>query len=279
MMMKKFRKIYVEITNICNMKCSFCPDTKRVKAVMALRDFEHVAMQIKSYTDYVYLHVKGEPLLHPELKEIIDICKKYNLYVNISTNGILIKDKVEILKGIRQINVSLHSFEKDDPQGLQEYLADVINSCEILAKSGVIVRYKLWNDKQGIDNNSIFQVLGVRYNLDISNMLCNKDIKLKDNVFLSIKAPFKWPNLLDDNKEEGTCYGLRRQIAILVDGTVVPCCVDNEGDINLGNIFSNNLEDILNTDKAKKIKMDFENNKCSHDLCKKCEYRMRVTQM
>ena len=116
--MKKFRKVYVEITNICNMNCSFCPETKRAKAFMKCEDFEHVLNEIEPFTDYVYLHVKGEPMLHPNLKEILSLCEKYNLKVNISTNGTLLKDKYELLKDIRQLNVSLHSFEKQDEKRL-----------------------------------------------------------------------------------------------------------------------------------------------------------------
>lgn len=281
--MKKFRKVYVEITNICNMHCSFCPETKRAKAFMQAKDFEYVAKQILPFTDYVYLHVKGEPMLHPDLKEILDICEKYNLKVNISTNGTLLKDKYELLKNIRQLNVSLHSFEKEDDVKLEEYITDTLNASDKLAKAGVIIRYKLWNVKENgstsnsTSNEKILHMLNERYNAKIQNTVYDKDIKLNDNVFLSIKTPFKWPNMKDNSKQDTTCYGLKQQIAILVDGTVVPCCVDNDGDINLGNIFETNLETILNSDKALSIKKGFEDNKCVHSLCKKCEYRIRVT--
>jgi len=275
--MKKFRKIYVEITNICNMNCSFCPETKRAKATMSLTEFQHIAKQISEYTDYVYLHVKGEPLLHPNLKEVLNTCEKYNLKVNISTNGTLLKEKWDILKNIRQLNVSLHSFENSDGEKLEIYLDNVFSSVDKLNNEGVIIRYKLWNDTTINNNEKIIRKLEQKYNVNIIGTLYENDIKLKDNVFLSIKEPFKWPDLQSIVVKEGKCYGLRNQIAILVDGTVVPCCVDNNGDIDLGNIFESSLEQILNTDKAKRIKQDFENNKCAHELCKKCGYRNYVT--
>ena len=258
------------------MHCSFCPETNRSKATMSVNNFENVARQIAQYTDYVYLHVKGEPLLHPQLKEILDICKRYNLKVNISTNGTLLSEKYLLLKEIRQLNISLHSFEDNNDEKLNSYLSNILNCVDYLVKEGVIVRYKLWNAQNGKDNNKIIEVLENWYNLKITTTSYNKDIKLKDKVFLSIKAPFKWPDLQDETKDESTCYGLRQQIAILVDGTVVPCCVDNNGNINLGNIFENSLEEILNTDIVKQIQTGFENNKCVHDLCKKCEYRIGV---
>jgi len=277
--MKRFRKIYIEITNICNMRCSFCPETSRAKATMSAKDFEYVARQIVPYTDYVYLHVKGEPLLNPELKGILDICKKYNLKINISTNGTLLENKYEILKGIRQLNVSLHSFENSDEEKLYNYLTQVLDVCEKLSDKGVIIRYKLWNGQDSkIKNNNgkIIKTLEERYNTKITDTLYTKDIKLNNNTFLSIKAPFKWPDKQTQDNQEGTCYGLRQQIAILVDGTVVPCCVDNNGDIPLGNVFEETLEEILNSKKAEDIKKGFENNKCVASLCKKCEYRNYV---
>lgn len=275
--MKKFRRIYVEITNICNMHCSFCPETNRAKATMSTNSFEYIASEICKYTDYVYLHVKGEPLLHPNLEEILGICEKYNLKVNISTNGTLITKRKELLKNIRQINISLHSFENKSQIELEEYLEQILNAADELEKSGVIIRYKLWNDNTINNNNSIISKLSQKYSVDITSATAGKDIKLGDNIYLSIKTPFTWPEINSSVRQESTCYGLRQQIAILVDGTVVPCCVDNNGDINLGNIFETSLDQILCSSKAEKIKKDFENNKCSHDLCKRCEYRNYVT--
>lgn len=274
--MKRFRKIYIEITNICNMHCSFCPETTRAKAFMSVQQFEYIAKQIEPYTDYVYLHVKGEPLLHPNLDEILKICEKYKFKVNISTNGVLLDKSWKLLKNIRQINVSLHSFEDSNEQKLQKYLDNAISVTDCLNKQGVIIRYKLWNDKGVNNNKKIIQALEKKYNVNIQCASYNKDIQLKEGIFLSIKQPFKWPSIQDNNKLETTCYGLRNQIAVLVDGTVVPCCVDNNGDINLGNIFNSSLEEILNTDTANNIKLGFESNKCVHDLCKKCEYRVYV---
>lgn len=277
--MKRFRKIYIEITNICNMNCSFCPETTRAKAFMSAEQFEYIAKQIEPYTDYVYLHVKGEPLLHPNLDEILKICEKYKLKVNISTNGTLLEKTCELLKNIRQINISLHSFENSEEQKLERYLTNVLNTADYLSKEGVIVRYKLWNDNTINNNEKIIKMLERKYNTNIQCASYNKDIKLKEGVFLSVKQPFIWPDMQSTDKQETTCYGLRSQIAILVDGTVVPCCVDNNGDINLGNIFNTSLEQILNTEMAKNIRNDFEKNKCNHELCKKCEYRIAVTQM
>lgn len=282
--MKRFRKVYVEITNICNMHCSFCPETTRVKTFMRKEDFEHIASEIVKYTDYVYLHVKGEPLIHKELKEILDTCNKYGLKINISTNGTLLKEKSDILKeaNIRQLNLSLHSFEKQDTQDeeendkLNDYIENIVNVCNELARQGTIIRYKLWNQTKS-SNKEILEYLEKIYNVNLVNEPYERDKKLKDNVFLSIKTPFEWPDMKKEiENEKGTCYGLKAQIAILVDGTVVPCCVDNNGDIALGNVFKESLESILNSKRAQGILQGFKDNKCVETLCKKCEYRNTI---
>ena len=279
--MKRFRKIYVEITNICNMHCSFCPETTRAKAFMRKEDFKYVAEEIVKYTDFVYLHVKGEPLMHKELEEILNICNEYGLKVNISTNGTLLKDKKDILKNanIRQLNLSLHSFEKseniceEEQNALNSYIENIVSICNELAENGTIIRYKLWNQTKS-SNKEILEYLEKVYGMQLVNEPYKKDKKLKNNVFLSIKVPFEWPDINKEKEsEKGTCYGLKAQIAILVDGTVVPCCVDNNGDIPLGNIFKEPLDSILNSKRAQDILQGFKDNKCVEKLCKKCEYR------
>ena len=124
-----FKKIYIEITNICNLKCSFCPETKRKMQSMNLKDFEEIICKIHKYTKLVCLHVKGEPLLHSNLEQILAILEKYNLKTNITTNGTLIKEKLDIIKNskaVRQINFSIHSLMQN--QNLNENLDIIKNS-------------------------------------------------------------------------------------------------------------------------------------------------------
>lgn len=277
--MKRFRKVYIEITNICNKKCSFCPETKRAKAFMSVQDFEHIASQVKEVTDYVYLHVKGEPLIHPKIDEILDICNKYNLKINISTNATKLEEKLKVLQkaNIRQLNISLHSFEDLEKEEQKKYILKILNSCDTLSKENIIIRYKVWNVKENTkQSKGILENLSKYYNIQLPEEAGKKDIKLRDNIYLSIKEPFVWPDNNGKYQKEGKCYGLRHQMAILVDGTVVPCCVDNDGDIPLGNIFEQDLEEIINSKKAQDIKQGFENNKCIEELCKKCEYRNQI---
>ena len=208
---------------------------------MTVKKFKHILDEIKDYTNYIYLHVKGEPLLHPNIEDILDICNKQ---VNITTNGTLLEEKKEMLskkRCIRQINISLHSTDDD---------REIKKAAEFIANnSNIIIQYRQWNKNE------------------------KKRETLGKNIFLSIDKQFEWPDM---NREEiseiGTCYGLRQQIAILVDGTVVPCCLDNNGDIKLGNIFEEKFESIINTQRVRNIEEGFKQNKLEEELCRKCGY-------
>lgn len=257
-----FNRIYIEITNICNLKCSFCPITTRNKEFMSVSNFEVVLSKIKNYTKHIYLHVKGEPLMHPNLDEILKLANAYDLNVNITTNARLLKDKIDILNNnkIRQINISLHSFNSVNE--IKELLPNV-------DKLKCYVSLRLWNNK---DNTEIYKLLESYYNKKID--LSSNRFSLSDKVFLSIEKLFDWPDINNEIiSEYGTCKGGKRQLAILVDGTIVPCCLDNEGIINLGNIFESSIQDILNTTRYKELINGFNNNKLNEELCKKCGYR------
>ena len=126
-MKKMFKKIYVEITNSCNLKCSFCSPVKKEKRFMTISEFEHILKEINAKTDYIYLHVKGEPLLHPNLEEFLKLAEKYELKVNLTTNGTLfpkLVDKLKACNSLRKINFSLHC-EQDNPNYLSEIFKNV----------------------------------------------------------------------------------------------------------------------------------------------------------
>ena len=277
-----FKKIYIEITNVCNLNCKFCPDTNRKKEFMSLENFEKVIKQIHKHTKLVALHVKGEPLLHSDLEQIFKILEKYNLKTNITTNGTLINKNIEIIKkakSVRQINFSLHSMMQNENLD-NKYLTNIFKNTEEL--NNIIISYRLWNlktIKENNINNSIIKEIEEYYNIkNLKQQLAeNEFIKVKENVFINQDIEFEWPDI---NKktiiEKGRCLALKDQIAILVDGTVVPCCLDNNGDIPLGNIFEETLEGILNKEKSTIIKNNFENGVVTCKLCKTCGFLKRL---
>ena len=274
--MKKFKKIYIEITNICNLNCSFCSKVNRKKESMDIDTFKNIIYKIKDYTDYVYLHVKGEPLLHPNIIELINICDKYNLKVNLTTNGILfpnLVDKLSQCKNLNKINFSLHS-----ENNINNYCEKIFESVEKLPNT-ITVIYRLWTLKNNqLDEKStdIVNKISKYYNLStevVEKTKNENNIKIKSTIYVDKDNEFEWPNLNSQNESDGYCFALKTQIAMLVDGTVDPCCLDNDGIIDFGNIKEKNMEEIINSNRFQKLKQSFQQKKPCEELCKKCRFK------
>jgi len=263
----KLKKIYIEVTNLCNLNCSFCAHTTRKKEFMTVDNFETILRKIKPYTDYIYLHVMGEPLLHPMINKIILLANKYDIKVNITTNGTLL-DRLNEDVDIRQINISLHSYSEQLDSN--NYLEKAFNKCEALAGSGVYINYRLWTK----GNYELKKKLEERYNVVIDDEDITKT--LDKNIFYSKENEFVWPiKRLGEGKcstFSTTCRALKDHIAILVDGTVVPCCLDNDGIIKLGNIYNDSLENIINSPLYQEMLNGFNNNKMINKLCENCTF-------
>lgn len=274
--MKKFKKIYVEITNVCNLSCSFCPKTTRKSEFMTVESFKKIAIEVKKHSDYIYLHIKGEPLFHKNIEEIFAICDNLELKICLTTNGTLIKKHEEFLKNaksLHKIHISLHSFEACEISlSLDEYIENIT---DFISKSSAICVLRLWNDG-GMDdlNISICKKLKQKLLLDFDILMkLDTHIKIKEKCFVEYGQKFDWPNILkESDKENGFCQALKSQIGILVDGTVVACCLDNNGDINLGNIYKNTLQEIYDFSVSQTILKGFQNRKLTHKLCTTCGF-------
>ena len=280
-MKKRFKKIYIEITNRCNLNCSFCGKNKRDYRDMSLLEFELVINKIKKYTDYIYLHVKGEPLLYSNLDSLLSICDNYNIKVNITTNGVFLKEKLSVLMNhfcIRQINISLHS-----ENNKKNYFLDVFSSGKILSTK-MFISYRIWDLKEYKLNKKSTEIVNKIiefYNLSpviVDKLYNDKNIKIASNTFVNKENIFTWPDVDNDILVDGFCYGLKTHIAILSNGDIVPCCLDANGEIKLGNIFEDSLDDVLNGDIYKSLLKSFKDNKALHPLCKSCNFKNRFNK-
>jgi len=248
---------------------------------MTPAEFRLITQKIKPYTDYIYLHVMGEPLLHPGFEEMLMIAREAKLNVNITTNGSLINSKKSILLNnpIRQINISLHDAEENIPADQWEMYLQSVFDFAIEAAPATYINLRLWN--AGVNEstafnlfvlNKIAQQFGTSLN-DLTVKEKDKGIKLAPHIFLQHAARFEWPD--GEETRTGTtktCYALRDQIAVLADGTVVPCCLDADAHLKLGNIFSSDLSEILSSERALKIRNGFINNKITEEFCKSCGF-------
>ncbi|MBR3801883.1 MAG: radical SAM protein [Clostridia bacterium] len=272
-----YNKVYIEITNICNMNCSFCHGHSRVPRRMSKEEFKLILGKLTQHTKYIYYHLMGEPLTHPQLPDFIKLAGEYGYKSIITTNGTLLsKRKEELLSaGVHKVNISLHSFEDGDDDSYVSYVSSLADFAKAAAGAGTVVVFRLWN--KGFDggkNQTAYNIL--KENIDGEWAENTRGVRIRNKIHLEWGERFEWPDKGAGIKGKKVfCYGLKDQFGILVDGTVVPCCLDSDGVINLGNIFNEDIKDILCSKRATDMLEGFKCGNATEDLCKRCGYAQR----
>lgn len=275
--MKRFKKVYLEISNICNLQCSFCPGTKRKPMIMQESAFRLMLAKLRPWTDYLYFHLMGEPLCHPNLEQYLQLAYDAGFKVIITTNGSLLSKCGNILidNHVHKVNVSLHAFEAND---LAVPFATYLEDCMAFGKGAegkTIVCYRLWNGGGADQLNE--QILSTMHRAFPGEWVQEpRGIRIGQRIYLEYGDKFDWPDLsAADQGQEVFCYGLRDQIGVLCDGTVVPCCLDHDGDIALGNLLEQDLDAILASERSQAVYRGFSCGKATEELCRKCGYARR----
>lgn len=283
--MPNLKKAYLEITNVCNLHCDFCPGTRRKTGFLSPEGFGQLTTKLRPHVEYLYLHLMGEPLLHPDLPQLLDMAGEQRFKIMITTNGTLLSQRQALLcaaPAVHKVSISLHSFEGNEgvSEGLEGYLEQCIESAKALSAAGKICALRLWNldgeTTKGANtgNGAILSKLEQHFPRPWKEN--PRGITLAPKVYLEWGEKFEWPDLEASEGEGGVfCYGLRDQIGVLWDGTVVPCCLDHEGDIPLGNLYEQTLEEILNSPRAKALYDGFSCRRAVEELCRKCGYARR----
>ena len=287
-----FAKIYLEITNCCNLHCRFCPGTTRPRHFLSLEEFAVLAGKLRSHSDYLYLHVMGEPLLHPDLAEILRICEDLHFRVILTTNGTLLREKEELLlssPALYKVNISLHSFEGNE--GNSNFTADdYFDSCFTFADhasaKGILCIFRLWNEKSAAlpqlkpknrQNDAILTRLQSAFPDPWTKN--TKGYRIRHRLHIEWDEIFAWPDLAAPfSMESHGCYALRDHIAVLCDGSVIPCCLDSEGTLTLGNLFREDLPEILASPRANAIREGFRQGNAAENLCRRCGYAARFAK-
>ena len=274
---KKYSRVYVEITNICNRNCSFCPGTVREPKRMSLDEFKKIADSLVGVTDYIYMHVMGEPLTHPELPEFIKYATTLGFKCAVTTNGTLVSKRADelIASGVYKVNLSVHSFESGEEDKYLSYISDLCAFADKASHGGVLTVLRLWN--KGYDgglNDKTLEIM--KEKLRGEWKWGSRGARIRHKLHLEYGDRFDWPDseapLLGDSV---FCYGLRDHFGILCDGRVIPCCLDREGEITLGNIFDTPIREILSSEMAENILSGFDRRCAVEDLCKRCGYARR----
>jgi len=243
---------------------------------MTLQEINQALDQIKEVTDYVYLHLKGEPLLHPDFNEILALCEKKQLYVQLVTNGTFLNQYPDLIhqKCLRKISFSLHSIPYQSLDA-EDYITPILKFAENASiLDGPYVELRFWNIDH-LDKKSEICLNTIKKLHPLIETSRPGSFKWLKNVYIHFDSQFQWPSEASANDSSGTCQGARSMIGILCDGTVVPCCLDDQGTINLGNIFTHPLSQILQSPRLCAMQKGFKERKLIEPLCQKCTYRHR----
>ena len=273
-------RCYLEITNICNLNCLFCPKTDRVKRKLTLEEFDLLTDRLWGQVRFLYFHLMGEPFLHPLLPRFIQIAREKEFVPVLTTNGTLLEKGTEIIEAHpHKIQMSLHSYEANAGKEVESYINKVISFAKEAAKRGVIVVLRLWN-QGGYDSINERVIDLIARHLPQPWTERHDGWKLAQNIYVEYDRMFEWPDSQHAGYEGNKmfCYALRNQIGVLVDGSVVPCCLDHNGDIILGNLFEQSLDEILASPRAKAIYDGFTRHEAVEELCRRCGYAAMTKQ-
>ena len=269
-----YSRAYVEITNICNMNCSFCHGHSRPPRQMTEEEYRRVLEQLSGKTKYIYHHLMGEPLIHPLLPRFIQMAIGAGFRPMLTTNGTLLDrfgDAV-LIPGLHKINISLHSFEGEMPDAHKRYIEKVAEFSKKAHEAGVLISLRLWNN--GHDegrNQTALDTLKEHFPHPWTEN--TRGYRLYEGIFLEWGDRFAWPDKeAPAGGDDLFCRGLKDHFGILSDGTVVPCCLDSDGVIAMGNVFTEELTDILSSPRATAMVEGFRRRKATEDLCRRCGY-------
>lgn len=273
-------RCYLEITNVCNLDCKFCPKTDRAKHRLSMEEFETLTDKLRGQIKFLYFHLMGEPFLHPHLSEFIQIARRKDFVPVLTTNGTLLARAQGVIDAHpHKIQISLHSHEGNAKENPEEYIRQVMTFAQEAASKGVLIVLRLWNQGGYDSENEAIHELIAQYQPQPWTAR-HDGWKLAENLYIEYDRMFEWPDAEHSEFEEKDvfCYALRNQIGVLVDGSVVPCCLDHAGDITLGNLFEQSLDEILASPRAKTLYDGFTQHVATEPLCKRCGYAVVTKQ-
>lgn len=284
-----FKRIYLEISNICNVQCSFCPVVEKDKKLMDPKEFAAILQQAAPLTEIIGLHLMGEPLAHPRFLDILAICEQYKAQIDLTTNGLLIRkyqDAIVHSPSIRQVNFSLQAFKDNFPtRDIAPYLRPIFEFVELAQeiRPALYTNLRLWNqESNAADNEDIYTRIEAHFNITINRNLELGLIKSKriwNRLYLHFDSRFEWPSfLLPHQGTQGRCHGTVNHIGIHADGSVVPCCLDKNAAIHLGNVKEQALEEILTSERFRRMREGFLQGIRVEDFCQHCTFINRFDQ-
>jgi radical SAM protein with 4Fe4S-binding SPASM domain len=303
--------VYIEITDVCNLNCSFCPcgkanssatphSTNKPREFMSTELFERCIAESATVAENVYFHVLGEPTLHPGFGQFLKKLEQTKLKLNLTTNGTTIARTGKLIlasPAVRQVNFSTHAYAELSPNDARSHLQDVLDFCKMASavRPDLYINLRLWNVGDAASdawNRTMLAMVNEAF-ANASNSanpsqqislehFCSrhKSFPVAGKIYLHQDSRFEWPELDESRAKStaGSCRALDTHVAILHDGRVVACCLDHSGQITLGNIADQSLAEILDSPAAKSLREGFEKHELRHPLCQSCSFCKRFSK-
>ncbi len=265
------KRVYLEITNACNLSCPFCT-YKKGNSFLTLEEIEDCLIQIRPFCDYIYLHILGEPLLHPDFEKTLDLLDSYGFKLQLVSNGTLLYKYPDILKHscLRKLSISLHSISNVDIDNKYFKTID-----RLIENNDKVIELRFY-DRDNLDDRLKNYLLELEERYGCSDTKRINSYKLKDNLYIYFEKMFRWPYINDPIiSKNGTCHGAIDMIAITSKLDVTICCLDPEAHNRIGNLKKDKLKDILESKEYLDYVESFRNHKLISKLCERCGYRLR----
>ena len=280
-------RCYIEITNTCNLDCHFCPKHHRKRRQLSEEEFDLLTDRVRGKVCFLYFHLMGEPLLHPLLPQFVTMAREKGFKTVLTSNGTLLHRAMALLDTLpHKIQLSLHSHESNARGELSEYMDQVMRFSTQAAGKGTCMVLRLWN-QGGMDRENEEVMRLIEKYVPKPWKERPDGFRLCDNLYLEFDRKFEWPGgggraASDESdgkleaspsksKQEYFCKALIKQIGVLSDGSLVPCCLDHDGDVILGNLFHQSLEEILASPRAQALVEGFRHHAATEPLCQSCE--------
>lgn len=269
---KMIDRCYIEITNTCNLDCHFCPKHQRKRRQLSAEEFDLLTDKVRGKVCFLYFHLMGEPLLHPLRPQFITMAREKGFKTVLTSNGTLLHRAMNLLDTLpHKVQLSLHSHESNARGELSSYMEEVMNFATQAAAKGTCVVLRLWN-QGGMDKENELVMDYIAEYVPRPWKERPDGFRLCDNLYLEFDRKFEWPSAnASSAKREVFCKALLKQIGVLSDGSLVPCCLDHNGDVALGNLFHQSLEEILSSPRAQAMIEGFQHHTATEALCQNCE--------
>ena len=281
-------RFWIESTDMCNLKCIMCLNKSvpaEKKGFMDLELYKKIIDEVSGYAQDICLSHRGEPLMHPDIFEMIEYAKKKGLYIRLHTNATLLTEgnTRELLEsGLDLISFSFDGYDKET----YEKIRVNANFDETLNNIANLLKLKREMNKKS--PYTILEVIEFPEYTQEMKQAKRKKFQMKLNSMhldeFIIKKLHNWAGdySLETEKKKSKnylpCTFPWYASVILWDGTVVPCPQDFFGNYQIGNVSANMLSELWNNDKMISLRKKMVNEDIQ-DLksCANCDRLYRKT--